>query len=232
MSHPIEEKFLDRNQTFGLEYREGLVFASIRGIEDTVFKPFEQLEDVEASTSLDGGFQRLSDANGDDVLFVDPDQSNDRYTVLHASVGIHPAQIRMFTRYPEGEAKLHAVPNLEIPTVSDNYAYVDGRMSPYRQPSEASELVIPPGQHISFNFYNPGNDAHFPTLNIVMRKYSIEPLDPNGNDNVKREISSAARVGSNRPIYPVGGFDTQVKFNLQSEWGIDPISIDEARELR
>lgn len=232
MANHIAKKFLDRNHTFGLEYQEGIVFVSVRGVEDTIFKPFEQLEDIESGTSLDNGFQRLNDSNGDDILFVDPGDTETRFTIIHTSIGIHPAPIRMFTRYPEGEAKLKGVPNLEIPETGDNYAYVDGRMSPYRNPTDAAELIIPPGQHLSFNFRNPANDDHFPVLSLPMRKYNVEPLDPDGTEDEKREISSAARVGSTRPIYPVGGFSSQVKFNLGDEWGVRPVTVEEARRLR
>lgn len=227
---PIQQKFLERNQLFGLEYREGMVFLSIRGYEDTQFREFNELEDIESNTSLDNGFQRLDDANGDDVLYVD--KSEDPNIVLHAGIGQRPSFIRRFTRYPENEGKLRDIPNLEIPSSSDTYAFVDGRMSPYSNPTDAEELVIPPGQHLSFDFFNPDADNdHEPVLNVVMRKYLVEPLSPSGTNDEKEAIRRIVRVGSNIPTYPVGGLLSQDTYNMRDEWGVDPVTVRKARNL-
>lgn len=231
MSHtPIEENFLNRNELFGLEYSEGLVFVSVRDKEDTKFKPFGQLEDISSNSSLSGGFQRLNDSNSDDVLFVD--KSTDKHTVLHVGIGQKPAMIRRFTRYPEDDAKLRSIPNLTSPSTNNNYAYVDGRDSPYSQPTDAEELVIPPGIHLNFDFRNEDDDdAHEPILNIKMRIYTIEPLDPRGSQQEKNSIRRIVGVGSTIPTFSVGSRGNQTNFNLEEEWGVSPVSIERAREL-
>lgn len=231
MSHvPIDEKWLSRNDIFGLEYKEGLVFVSVRGFEDSKFKPFAQLEDIEANTSLDSGFQRLNDANGDDVLHVS--KSDDPMKVLHAGIGHRPAVIRRFTRYPEGEAKLRSIPNLAIPSVTDNFAYVDGRTSPYEQPTDAEELVIPPGQHLTFDFRNEDDDDdHEPILNIKMRIYEIDPINPSGAQEEKNSVRRAISPGSPIPTFPVGSLSTKTTFNMESDWEVQPHSRSRLKEM-
>lgn len=231
MSHvPIEDQWLDRNDIFGLEYKQGLVFLSVAGYEDAKFKPFGELEDIEENTSLDNGFQRLNDANGDDVLYLD--KSDDPNKVIHAGIGHRPMAIRRFTRYPEGEAKLRSIPNLSIPTTSDDYAYVDGRDSPYEQPSNAEELVIPPGQHLSFDFRNEDDDDdHEPILNIKMRIYTVVPIDPQGRHDEKNAVKRAISHGSPIPRYPVGTIDKQDEYNMRSDWEVEPRTLSQLRSI-
>lgn len=229
MTKPIQDKFLDRNQLFGLRYKEGVVFLQVRELEDTQFKPFSGLEDIEASTSLDRGFQRLEDTNGDDILFVD--SVTDKFKVIHVGIGQMPTMVRRFTRYPENSAKLRTIPNIEIPSTSDPNAYVDGFDSPYDEPTDAEELVIPPGQHLAFDFFNPDTDDHEPILHIKMRKYVIEVLNPRGTQAEKDAIRRIIRIGSSIPIFPVGSLDNQAQFNLGKEWGVKPVEINRAREL-
>lgn len=221
----IREKYLGRNDVFGLEYREGIVFFSVQSFEDTEYKPFSGLEDIEGGTSLDGGFQRLNDPDGDDILHLS--KSDNSHKVIHAGIGMMPSQIRRFTRYAEGSSKLRTIPNLGTVSVSDPRAYVDGEDSPYDNPTDAEELVIPPGFHLGFDFYNPAVDDHEPLLNIDMRVYKVDILDPMSNRDVVRK---AARPGGPAPIFLVGSLDSQESFNMENQWEVSPMSRKEVRE--
>jgi hypothetical protein len=218
----ITDKFMDEGSLFGLKFREGYVFFEVTGWEQTKFDPFDQVGTVNSQSS--SGFQRLDDSSGDDVLFTQKGEM----TVIHAAIGMEPAFIRRYTNYPEGENRLRVLPNLGIPNSGDNYGYVDGVDSPYNQPTDAEELMIPPGTHLDFNFYNPDNRTREPTLSIVMRLYDIRVLDYNNKkdrDSINRVVAS----GSPMPIHPVGSTRNQERFSLQDEWGVAPISREEAK---
>lgn len=226
MAEHIEKALLDDRDLFALQYKEGLVFLEVDEYERIEFEGFSELEDIESGTSLDGGYQRLNDANGDDVLYV---PSNDEFTILHVGIGIAPSMIEMFTAYPEGSRDEGEFPNLSTqPTPGANFGMVDGSDSPYRSPTIASELVIPPKQHLSFNFNNPGNDTHEPLLHIVGRKYRVNVLDPRRNKN-NNAINFISKPGSRAPIKTVGNFVTKAEFNMESEWRVSPVSKENAR---
>lgn len=227
MSRPIEEKFLDRSELFGLRYKQGIVFFEVMDHEDTKFKPFSELEDIESGSALDGGFQQLQDSEGDDVLYLD--KTDDRKKVIHAAIGHDPWQVRRYTRFPEDSGKLRSIPNLGITNVTDPFSYVDGRDSPYEGPTDAEELVIPPGVHLSFDFYNPDTVDHEPLINIKMRKYQVRVLDPRGDSDEQAGVRKIIKTASPAPIYTVGGLDNATTFNMSDEWGVDPVSMDEAR---
>lgn len=229
MAKPIEQKFLDDRDLFALRYAEGLVFLEVEEWEDTEYERYTQLEDIESGTSLDGGYQRLEDSSNDDILFIPQD---DDTTVLHVGIGIAPTQIEMFVGYPEGDRSRGSLPNLGArPTPGANFGGIDGRDSPYTEPTEEAEFVIPPNRRIGFNFQNTGNDTHYPNLKLMIRKYNVSVLDPNGREGEINAIRRVAAPGSPAPIKKVGNMDNKAQFNLSAEWRVQPISLKEARLL-
>lgn len=220
---PIDEKFLDTGDLFGLRFSEGLIFLEVTGWQQNRYSPYNGFDAAPSKSST--GFSRLED-NGDDILYVEKRKKK----VLHTAIGHSPSDLRRYTNYPEGEVRLRAIPNLSTPRPGDDYGYIDGNDSPYGEPSDAEELFIPPGNHLDFNFYNPGNEPQTPIVNLKLREYNVRPLNPRNSDDqqaIRRIVSS----GSPIPIPPAGGMDRQVDYDLAEFWGVNPISFKKARNL-
>lgn len=220
---PIEEKFLDVGDLFGLRFNEGMVFLEVQGWEQNRYSPYTGVGEVNSQNS--SGFQRLED-NSDDILFVEKRKKK----VIHTAIGMSPAHFRRYTNYPEGQNRLRRVPNLSTPTSGDDFGYVDGNNSPYESPTDVEELFIPPGVHLDFDFYNAGKENQEPVLNIKMREYNIRPLNPRSSAD-QNAVGRIVSTGSPIPIAPVGGLDNQDNYDLEQHWGVSPISFTEARRI-
>jgi len=220
----IEEKFHQSGDIFALRFNGGLVFLEVDNWEQTKYAPHTNVGEAPAGDS--SGFTRLEDDDTDDILFVDKKKQK----VIHAAVGHSPAVLRRYTNYPESENRLRKLPNIGAPVPGDDYGYVDGVDTSYQNPTDIEELYIPPGVHLDFNFHNADTEPHQPILNIVMRVYDINPIDPrsgSGRQAAKRVVSP----GSPMPIANVGSLDSQARYQLQDSWGIKPITENEARSL-
>jgi len=218
----ITDKFLNEGSLFGLKFRQGYTFIEVTGWEQVKYEPFVGVGSIGPKAS--SGFSRLNDPSGDDVLHVGKGNKQ----VIHAAIGCEPAFIRRYTNYPEGQNRLRTMPNLGTPVSGDNYGYVDGTDSPYSDPTDAEELMVPPGTHLDFNFYNPDSREREPVLSIMTRVYDIRVLDPSDSD----DASSIARIvaaGSPMPIYPVGSTRNQKRYKLNDEWGVQTISREQAK---
>jgi hypothetical protein len=228
----IEEKFLNRNDIFVLQFRKGLVFLEVLTREITKYKPYSNLEDIESGTSLDGGYTRLEDpASSNDILTPD---DGDEDKVIHASIGHKPWFIRRYTKFPEGAGNLGKVSNLTFPRPSDgdDYGYVDGKDSPYDEPSAARELMVPYNVNVGFNFYNPDDDDHEPILNVKMATYEVSGLNPNNSDH-QNAVRRALSPGSPIPTYVVGtpGNEAEANSDVKRAYGVRPVSREKAKNI-
>ncbi len=227
MATKITEKFLNHRDLFGIEWQGGVTFHEVLGWESAKYKPYKNLEDIESGTDLGGRFTRLEDDAGDDILYV---EKGDTHSVIHAGIGHRPAVLRRYTFYPENQSKTGKFPNLQAPSPGDEYGYVDGEDSPYEEPTDAQELMMPPGVRASFDFHNPGNDTHYPVLNIKARVYNVRVLDPQSSEDIN-QIKRIASPGSPAPIFPVGTTRAKAEFTMDRQWSATPISISQARDL-
>lgn len=226
MTDSIREHFLGDRDLFALRYESGLIFMEIDEYEEVVYEEFGELEDIESGTSLDGGYTRLSDSAGDDIFYV-PSSGNSN-TVIHAGIGIAPSQLEMFVGYPEGSRSNKQLPNLDTqPTPGANFGMVKASDSPYSHPSTFSELMVPPDQRVEFNFYNDGDDSHEPLLNIYVRKYKVNVLDPAQNINTDA-VRRIVKPGSPAPIRTVGNYEQKAEYNMADKWGVTPVDRSDA----
>ncbi len=223
-STPVAQKFLDTGDLFGLRYSEGIVFCEVDSWEQIKFAPFEFQGEVNPQTNTQ--FEVIEDDSSDEILFSERRSK----MVKHVGIGHKPARLRRYTNYPESEIRLRRINNIGAPSPGDNFGYVDGYDTPYNNPTDAEELVIPPGQSLDFAFYNPTTEAQVPTLNILMRQYRINPLDPS-NDSDANAISRVVSPGSPMPIYNVGGVNRHANYDLREHWGVRPISRKRAQSL-
>lgn len=218
--NPVGEKFLNRRDLFGLKFSDGYVFAEVESKEFSQYGPYDSIEvNGTEGDPLGPGeaseFQTLTH-NGDEILHI---SGREKQEVIHASIGQYPQSIRRYTNYPEASNRMHQIENLSAPRRGSEYGYVDGYDSPFNNPSDAEELIIPPEVSLDFAFSNPSSRQKDLMANIVLTTYGINVIDPRQNkDTVKRILSP----GSPMPIYPVGtGFD-QIEYELN--WGVDPVN--------
>lgn len=225
MADPIEDNFMKRGDLFGLEFNEGYVFFSVESWSFAQYRPYDLLDEISAQG--DSGQVRLEDSDSRDITYLSPGVPK----VLHVSIGQRPVSLRRYTYFPENADLLHQVPNLTNPSArsGDDYGFVDGSDSPYGEPTDADELVIPPGVHLNHVFYNPNQNKPIkPSLNIRMREYKVQVLDPKKDkDQIRRIVSP----GSPAPIYSVGTIDTQENISA-TKWDADPIPADTVEKIR
>lgn len=227
----IEERFLDRNDIFVLKFRRGLVFLEIKSKSVTKYKPYDNVGEIQPNSALSGGYTQLEEeGTNDDILKVD---QSDQDKVLHVSIGHKPWFIRRYTRYPADSGNRGSISNLNFPRPNEGspYGYVDGKDSPYEDPTEAGELMVPYGPDLGFNFYNPDEDAHEPILNIKMATYSVRALNPS-DSNDKNMVKRALSAGSPIPTYIVGvpGEEAEMDSNLKNEYGVRPVTEQKVRD--
>jgi len=94
------------------------------------------------------------------------------------------------------------------------------------------ELLIPPNVTLAFDFYNPDpNTSHEPILNIQIRHYTIDALNPNNNADLNA-IRKIVQPGSPMPIYPAGGINQKVTYNLSNDWGVSPLATGSVSRIK
>lgn len=226
---PVDEKFLNRGFLFALEYRQGRVYLEVDGWEFKQYKPLV-LDSVTSQSAW--GWSRLNEGNtqnNDDILFIE----KGKLKVLHTAIGVYPRTLRMYVRYPEQTQVLGDIPNISGATAGDgdNWAYVDGDDTPYDTPSDVRELFIPSGEHLDFNFYNPDNRDRTPRLNIRMREYDVNVLDPTDPVDKRVIVNKIERTGSGVPISPVGSKNRKAEFELGDSWSVRPLGDNDLRQL-
>lgn len=222
--NPIDEKFLDVGDLFGLQFSNGAVFGEVTGTELLQYKPYSGVDEVQGGGTTQ--FTRLED-DGDDILHIEPGPTK----VLHGAIGISSPYIRRYTNYPEDQIRLRTPPNLQTPNPGSDYGYVDGRDSPFDDPSTDEELFIPPGVHLNFAFSNADNKPHKPYLNIKFKEYNFRPLNP-GNSSDRNAIKRITSPGSPMPIAPVGSIDQQDIYRNSNNWGVNALSNTEVARIR
>ncbi len=221
----ITEKFLSNGDLFAMKFNQGMIFLEVEEFEQIKYAPYSGVGKVAPGESA--SFQRLTDDNGDDILYVEQDETK----VKHVGIGMAPSVMRRYTNYPEGETRLRRLNNVGQPVAGDDFGYVDGEDSPYESPSEAEELWIAPNRHLDFVFHNPDTVEHEPVLNILMREYNVNPLRPD-SDMDRNAIRNILNPMSPMPVVPAGGPDRQVDYDLHSSWGVKPMSEERARKVK
>jgi len=219
----IDEKFLESGDLFVLKYSNGYKFFEVETWKTLKFRPYD-VGTVSAGSTQ--GFERLTDVNGDDILYVEQGDS----VVLHASIGMSPASVRRYTNFPESENRLRTIPNLPNPSArnGDDYGFVDGEDSPFSQPTDAEELFIPPNTHLDFAFHNPSPTRPVsPKLNIKMRGYQVNEIDPSNRRNI---VQRAMSPGSPIPVSTVGS-STNQKSLSGKVWDVGPVPESQIQRI-
>lgn len=236
---PIEKKFLQNNYLFALEFREGFVFGRTIRRRICQYKPWPLIDadgtTVDITASSTQAELRFRDPRNwaHDILYLDSTTNSGLPWFYHGSFGIKPQQINMYLRYPEGDiipGKFAAVDPIR-PASGDDISPLRSQVSPYEVPTDYHECVIQPGIHIAAEYYN--KDAarnHQPVLNILFCLYWAQLFKPGASSDLISSIASR-RYPATFLTVGFGNQPHEMGPQAEKDWGVTPMSIDEATAL-
>lgn len=234
---PIAERFLYPNYLLALQVREGFYFGRVIRRRICNYKPLELVNtsdaDVDISASTYQSELRFRDPRdtSKDVLYLDKETDSGLAWFYHGAFGIAPSWIRMYLRYPEGDIIPGKFPNLNPtrPNQGDSFGYLNSTQSPYDQPTDYMEIVLPPKVHLGAEFYNCDADrAHQPVLNALFALYWVELFNESKSPDLIRGIASRSLPAS----YLTCGFGDDAYDTTPDEWDAEPLTLEEARAGR
>lgn len=240
---PIVERFLLPNHLLALEFSEGWLFARVVRRRIMQYKPYSLIDSAGntvdiAATSAQAELRLRDPRNKDvDILYLDKTTDAGFPWILHGAIGWKPHQIFVYPRFPEGADIPAKFPNLDPiqPSAGNFTGYYSGRESPYDEPTDFMEYVIPPGQHVGHEFYNYDDRAHNPVANILFALYHFQLFKPTmpgtgPHNKIIRDIAlrhvpcTFLTVGFTSSPLDLGG-------TLIKDWDAIPISLSEAEAL-
>jgi hypothetical protein len=225
MNHiiPIQERFLNSGDLFGLRFSEGAMFFQVESVVEHKVEPYD-FGTVGPQSST--GYE-IPQLGGDNILEIESKTAN---RILHVGVGHSPDVARRYTRYPEGQTVLRTLPNsdISVPSATNGTTYgnIDGSESPYEQPSAREELWIVPDETPEFAFYNPDTEEVNIEANIKMSEYWVNIIDPRKSDN-KEAIRRILSPGSPIPFQSIGNPRAPVSYELA--WDTGPVEVSKVR---
>lgn len=253
----IERRFLYPNFLFGLIFQEGYVFGRILRRSIMQYKPFDQLGLLQpGSTQMtfpSALFQNnqispqnttqtdvilasgLSPADLHDVLYIptaEPDVN--AFPFLHGAIGVKPSYVRVYPRYPQNESFMGKWPSLNPPQPQngDPFAYFDGVESPYDTPTDFRQLVIPPGLHMSFQFFLPPQyDQVQPLLNLRFAFYVSQLFDPIDGPDWQKNLVGMIATSKVRSTFLTVGSGEQPLSITRINMPVEAVSIEAAAAL-
>jgi hypothetical protein len=239
---PIAQKFLENNYLFALEFREGFVFGRTIRRRICNYKPWSLIDSagnaVEISPSSYSTEQRFRDPRSPEkeILYLDATTNAGLPWFMHGAFGIKPQQINMYLRFPEGQVIPGKFPNLNPikPSDGDDFGYINSLNSPYEEPTDWVEVVLPPLTHISAEYYNKDPDRKIrPVLNILFAVYWVELFRPETHPDLISNIASRRYDGAKASFLTVGfgDYPESMGSTLISDWKVKPMTLEEARRL-
>ena len=237
---PIREKFLERNYLFATEFFEGWLFGRVVRRRICQYKPYPLIDENGSTVDIAAsGYQSeiiLRDPRNvaNKVIYL-PTTTNAGYPwIMHGSIGVKPQYIRVYVRFPAGADLAGKWPNLDPIRPKDGNAigYISEKESPYDEPTDWVELVVPPLLDVGFEFYNTDDRAHQPVLNLLFAIYWFKLLDPDKYADA-RLIGKIARREVPAAFFTIGFADRPIELGntLTKDWKAKPLSLDEASEL-
>lgn len=236
---PIQKKFLRQNHLMAIEFKEGFLFGRVVRRRICHYKPYSLIDaggntvDIAASDSQDELWLRDPRNKANDVIYLDVTTNKGFPWMLHGAIGWKPHQILVYPRIPEGSNIPGRFPNVDPiqPTAGDKTGYYSGMESPYEEPTDFMEYVIPPKTHVGHQWYNPDDRTHNPVGNLLFALYHFELFKPDTihnriiRDIALRHVPAAYfTVGFTSDLLPLG--DT-----VKKDWDAVPIKLDEAQRL-
>jgi len=107
--------------------------------------------------------------------------------LLQAFIGIGPKPLRLFRQFPTPSTR-GGLSRIPVTGAFDDETpgYVDGYMSPYHNPTVATEMLIPRSTFIEFGLYNPLSYPVNPVFNIVFQRMKVHYFDPDNSHDANQ----------------------------------------------
>lgn len=255
---PIYRKFLQPNYLFALRFDEGYLFGRVLDRELLTWDPYDQLGMVQPNSNIQNfptsqypaGTNAISPQNGSmtdtvlaanqslvnlhDILFVPVGKS----VLLHGAIGIKPNYVFCYARYPLASSYFGRWPAVQPPQPANNdqFARFSGYDSPYEEPTDVVELMIPPGIDTSYQFTIQGKYPPVqPLLKLRFAYYNVQVFNPSGQPYEQNLIGAIARRSAPAAYftcgpaqYPIGFAQTNQANNFP---GVSPIPLTTALTL-
>jgi hypothetical protein len=229
----IVDKILETNYLFALEFAEGFLFGRTIRRRMCQYKPYPVIDSSGAPVLIDpnshmGELRFRDPRNTENEIIYLGDTTNSGYPwFIHGSIGIKPQQINMYLRFPEGKEIPGKFPNVDPirPASGDDFGYINSLNSPYDEPTDWVEIVLPPRTRISAEYYNKDSSRKIqPVLNLTFAVYWVQFFkrdNPIIRRIVNREVPAAfLTVGFGDRAEPFSG-------TLAKDWDIAPIKFEE-----
>ncbi len=238
---PIEKKFLQNNSLFALEFREGFVFGRTIRRRICQNKPYPVIDangvTIDLAANSHQSELRFVDSRNTmrDKLYLDTTTKAGLPWFYHGAFGIKPQQINMYLRFPEGDIIPGKFPNLDPirPAFGDNISPINSLVSPYERPTDYHEVVIPPQEHLSAEYFNkePALGRNFqPVLNILFCLYFVQLFRPESHSDLISNIA-LRRVPVSFLTVGFGDVPENIGDQMEKDWRVTPMTLDEATIL-
>lgn len=236
---PITEKFLQPNYLMALEFRQGFVFGRVVRRRICQYKPYALVDSagnvIDISADSHQAELRFRDPRNPDkdILYLDVTTNSGYPWILHGSIGIKPQYIYMYPRFPEGKDIPGKFPNVDPiqPSAGDLLGYVNELKSPYEEPTDYVEYVIPPLQHLAAEYYNQDEArSHQPVMNLLFAVYWFQALSSARHPDLIAKIANR-QVPAAFLTVGFGDFPFELGDTVARDWRATPISLDEAAAL-
>jgi hypothetical protein len=239
---PIQKKFLTKNQLFALECREGFLFGRTIRRRICNWKPYNLIDangttvDIAASSNQTELRFRDPRNSQNDILYLETGSNSGWAWFFHGAFGVKPQYIYMYPRYPEGDVIPGKFPNVDPirPGSGDPISALNGLNSPFEQPTDFHETVILPKMRLGCEYYNIDEKRnHQPVINILFSVYWVQWLKKNMHATLISDIAGKKYRGENAAFLTHGWGDQPQDLgpDLQKEWKVEPMSLDEALGL-
>jgi len=230
------DRFMLPDYLFGLYFREGWLFGRTVKRRICRYAPWCLIDsngdaiDIAKSSHQAALWFRDPRNTANDVLYLDVSMNAGFAWFLHGAIGLKPQQVYMYLRHPDGKDIPGKFPNIDPirPSSGDSVGYTDSLLSPYEEPTDAYELVIPPYQHIAAEYYN--NDAERaiqPALKLLFAAYWVKFFDPVKDRSIIRKIAKR-EVPATFLACGFGDYPIDLGNQLMREWNVTPMSLEEA----
>jgi len=171
-----------------------------------------------------------------DILYLDTTTNAGRPWFYHGAFGIRPQQVYMYLRYPEGDIIPGKFPNIDPiqPSAGDDISPINSLVSPYEQPTDYVEVIIQPGVHLAAEYYNKDEVRnHQPVLNILFCLYWVQFFKAETHPTLISDIALKRYEGAKAVFFKsgFGDFPHDLGPQLAKDWGVVPMSLDEAAAL-
>lgn len=225
---PLREKILKDNFLFGIRFQEGWIFGRV--IRQMVFNyaPWHLIDSTGSKIEIDPlSFEQehtfLDPRNtAKEILYLDDGKNQGMPWFMWGSFGVRPRWIRMYIKYPEGGTHVGKIPNLDPlrPQQGDDFGYIDSSRSPYDDPTDYYEVILPPFTKVGAEYYNTHPERRLtPTLNLMFQIVWFKPIssdliDDIMNRRVPHRLFTAGHVGYLLP------------YKLSEYWDLEPVTWD------